>query len=123
MGKCDGQKRATQDGRMAAVKQSRHAVSGREGCDWRRTPRWKRSTAGGWRSGCTYGGHMRAAIGKGNVAVSFIFWRNHERRRPIGPDHWASSGTSRPDGTRLDRHLVPALSLFNCHSSSSSTTY
>ena len=53
--------------------------------------------------------------GKGNIAVFFIFcWRNRvvlkvERRRPIGPDRWASPGASRPNGTCWTD--APALSL------------
>jgi hypothetical protein len=47
---------------------------------------------------------MRVAVGKRNVTVFFIFLDKSvvlkvEWRRPIGPDHWAGPGTSRPDGT------------------------
>jgi hypothetical protein len=52
------------------------------------------------------------AVGKGNITVFFL--RNHvmlkvERRRPVGPDHWAGPGTSRPDRTRLDRRSCASI--------------
>jgi hypothetical protein len=104
-GEHNRREQAVQDGRAAATRRSGRAAYGREGRGWRRPPCWRRPAASGRHGGCARSGRMHAAVVKGNAAVFFL--RNHvvlkvKRRRPVGPDRWAGSRTSRLDRTRLD---------------------